>query len=738
MTEKRSQKLNLEFLQGSIAHLARGRFRAASGRLPSPGHQVNEDFIGINIAPGENETGDGALLTFLEELRVKQVRVDCGYHESLSACEKLLERLSETSCSILLHLVQPREEARLMPEAKIEENWRTFIARIMHDHGEKLCMVEAGSTVNRRKWAGYSLQGWLAAWSIAFQETKQLNLPLLGPNITDFEPYFNEALLRIMQKRGVLPDIHTDNLFVERAGEPEAWDHKILSRTLKGVLKANLLHKAAVLQAVGIHYGVQKTISTNAFWTLPRIGRIHAAVEQKQADYVARYLTLAAASGKLEQVYWGPLINHREGLVDDGITDYPELELVTFYGPVQGTPDNYRKRPAFFALRQFQQTIPGSRYLGAVYSGDGLEVHQFQRQNERVDLAWCRDGHCASLRVLFSTDDLQQAHIIDWCGEPMEEIPDLITESPIYLHWGKKDIARPYSTATVFSNLKIDHHRPNGQYYLFSDQHWLGMVFAEDRRQAETLFICLHPERINDIPVQETLRHARNRIWKIADPRNHEASLAVKQPMRLRLNKLVLDRYKPSKARRSWNGACELTRRGIDTPLPVAWFERRRTSEQRKNRQRENWYICENAEGRFTARAFFSAFAEGEEEFQRIPQEKFYRALSGFLFNLHQRGVYFRDLSGGNILVDISNREEDPRFSLIDTARARFRPYPVPLRQRLSDLQRACHKLHWPGRERFMRLYLANMQKKFSWRCRMPFYLYDLKAALKRFCRRKK
>jgi hypothetical protein len=56
------------------------------------------------------------------------------------------------------------------------------------------------------------------------------------------------------------------------------------------------------------------------------------------------------------------------------------------------------------------------------------------------------------------------------------------------------------------------------------------------------------------------------------------------------------------------------------------------------------------------------------------------------------------------------------------------------LNQRLSDLARICHKLHWEGREYMVNHYLQSMlkPKTFNWRRRLPFYLYDYKVNFKR------
>lgn len=54
--------------------------------------------------------------------------------------------------------------------------------------------------------------------------------------------------------------------------------------------------------------------------------------------------------------------------------------------------------------------------------------------------------------------------------------------------------------------------------------------------------------------------------------------------------------------------------------------------------------------------------------------------------------------------------------------------------QRIADLTRICHKLHWEGREYLIDQYFQHMpkSKRFNWRYRLPFYLYDFKVNFKR------
>jgi tRNA A-37 threonylcarbamoyl transferase component Bud32 len=195
-------------------------------------------------------------------------------------------------------------------------------------------------------------------------------------------------------------------------------------------------------------------------------------------------------------------------------------------------------------------------------------------------------------------------------------------------------------------------------------------------------------------------------------------------------HKTIFDRYRPSKARRSWNGAMQLSRLGIATAKPIAFFER-----ENDKTLKQNFYICEFVPADCHIGQIFSAFSAADSAFMGLEQEQVYAQLARFILKMHSRGCYFRDLSGGNILVNI--HADLLQFTLIDTARARFSNYPITMYQRLADLTRACHKLNWQGRERFLGHYFGLMGRQLTWYLKLPFYLYDAKVWLKRRVGRK-
>lgn len=714
-----------------FSYLFAGKLRIPQGHVPPAGHLVPQDFSGVGVATSADQRVDDYVICRLQELGVQQVRLDFTYDDADGHVARFLEALCARSFRVMLHLVQPFVAAKRMDQSAAREAWRDFVAHTLDRFGARVEIVEIGSTVNRKRWAGYTLAGFLAAWEIAYREARARQIRLAGPSVTDFEPLFNIGLLALLRSRAQLPDIHTDNLFSERCTEPERYDHKIFGRHIASLIKVNLVKKARVLQKVGADHGVAEFHSPAAFWTLPRIGRMLPDTEEKQADYLARYMLLCAASGALQRVFWGPLICHREGLIDDANPQYPALERITHYAEVTGVIDDLRVRPAFHALKTFAALIPGCHYEGRLNTGPMLEVHAFASAERRVHAVWTINGKAAALVDIYSVEDLQTAECFSRDGVLLVEAPTLASETPIYLCWPPS--SKPYAKtgAAVLKDVAIHRHIAGMTHYFFRENNWQGILLARNAGEARLLLQAIHPECIGTPPRETTLRHARNAIWTIADPRSKDSRLVVKQPVTMHLHKKMLDRLKPSKGLRSWNGSCELLRRGIKAATPVAYFEKRGDTTLK-----QNYYLCEYVPAEFTARELVSAFSRGESTFEGICEVDAYSQLSGYLQIMHGRGIFFRDLSGGNILI---RKQHDGmlEFSVIDTGRLRVFQRALPLRQRFADLARICNKLHWAGREKFLNIYLSAIGQRLRWWHRLPFFVYDIKVSAKRRIGRK-
>lgn len=738
MSAKQASMLTKEVIRDGLNYILRGNLRIKNGHLPTEQHLIPNNFIGVCVASNINPAADNYIIQQLQTLSIKRVRVDFTYGDLTSFNTRFLRRLIAEKLEVTLHLVQPFDAAKNMHIKTEQTIWQQFLVDVLNEFGHQMHAIEIGNTINRKRWAGYTLSNFLSAWAIAHTEIKVRSLILIGPNIQDFEPLYNISLLKTFNSLNQRPDIHSDNLFSERTIEPERFDHRIFKYQWARFFKYNLIKKARLLQKIGVDFGVNQTASSVAFWAIYRTQRLLPDGLQKQADYAARYFLLLAASGSLTYANWGAFICQREGLITDGLAeaDYPDLERVAYYKSADGTLENYQHYPSFNAVKTVASLIQGAHYIAPIATANGLEIHHFSKDNLHIHAAWTINGKAALLSSIYPADALEATKILQRDGITCTQAPDLITESPIYLIWN--DDAPSITDAKLSKDVAIHAHIEDLQYFEFSDGEWCGLVLAKDTHDAQLIMHSLHPISLMAPNKDGALRHARNAIWAVPDPRNVTTAakeLTIKQPIKMYPHKAFLDRFKPSKAKRSWNGAMELMRRGIATAQPVAYYEKIGDSTLK-----QNFYLCEFVKADANIGQIFSAYTKGEYDFLGLNPELVYTQLATYCHAMHSRGVHFRDLSGGNILVNISLNQlgnKQLSFSLIDTARIHSYNHGIALKLRIADLTRACHKLHWAGRVRFMQIYLGLSGMQFTWQHRLQFKLYDFKVSLKRTIGRK-
>lgn len=726
-------RLDLEFVYEAakgLRFLMCGRGETTSNAK----REIFKTFAGVCLAAPNDSYAARVALEQIKELDVHAVRIDCSEATDAIAFKNLLESLKNVGVGVLLHLVQPLQQARLMPASQAVESWKHFVEGMLVEYSGYIEAVEIGTTINRAKWAGYRLEGFLAAWETAYPLIRNHGLPLVGPNVTDFEPQYNTGILGMLKRRSVLPDIHSNNMFAERAIEPEALDRKILGEKWKHLHGYDLIKKLSRLVKIAQGNGVLRSWSTCAFWTLPRIERILVNAEEQMADYLVRYYVLCASEGSFERFYWGPLVGRREGLLDDG-TGLPEdrsvRDVVAYYRELPGAADQWQRRRAFNAFKTMNGHLLGARYRARLCGQNGLEVHAFEKGAEQFHVVWTKNGALARTTELYSEADLQLVDsIYSRDGELWAELPDYFSESPVYLLWARSTPIEICSTAGTVPQVIAARPSEGYRYYNYHTNVWRGVVCARSREEADTLMNALKPDAITPVSSETSLRNARNAIWTVDDPLSERNLLVAKKPVRIAWHKRILDRKKPSKSLRSWNGTSELQRRGIQTPKVVAYFEH-----QDRTQQLGNWFICEHANTHLSVRSFFISFSNGEETVEGFTFEVFSEQLIDFIRTMHWRGVYFRDLSGGNVLIRI---EENNRlvFSLIDTARARFSNQRFSRSKRIADLKRLVHKLDSQRQAHFMGAYLKQENAHFTAYHRFSFRLYAFKASLKRIKRK--
>lgn len=395
-----------------------------------PPASVPEDFFGVNVAPADDPDVDNYIVERLRDLDLRHVRLTLL--EADECAERLIQRLHAEGVEVLVCLVPTVEDAaRMDTDPACRERWAAFVA----DATERLpaAEVEIGTTVNRRRWSGFSHRSYAAAWQTAVEAARGRDIRLAGPNVSDFEPLHNAVFLGLMRGSGRVPDVHTDNLFVERVVEPEAMDHRVAGRLVADALAFNLVKKAVVLRKISTNFGIGRTYCTYNCWDAERVARRAVDPPAKQADYLVRYLVIAAASGALDRVYWGPLIGHRDGLIDDGSGTYPSFERVTRYDRIPGDSGPFRPGPAFDALRHTVEALRGTTCVRATRPRDPVHAYDFQRSDGGVvRAAWTRDGRVARIEDVFDEDFMPRVRAFDRSGVPCADPVHFLSEAPLF------------------------------------------------------------------------------------------------------------------------------------------------------------------------------------------------------------------------------------------------------------------------------------------------------------------
>ena len=133
-----------------------------------------------------------------------------------------------------------------------------------------------------------------------------------------------------------------------------------------------------------------------------------------------------------------------------------------------------------------------------------------------------------------------------------------------------------------------------------------------------------------------------------------------------------------TRAERADRTARYLLEHGIDTPEPVGV----------EVTPEESVLVVRKVENAVQVRAFFLRRDEPSREAPAVSAtfEEVVAALGRIARRLHEAGVFYRDLTDGNVLV--TEGDGGPRLWLVDLDRARIRKGPLGTLERLRDLSR--------------------------------------------------
>lgn len=196
---------------------------------------------------------------------------------------------------------------------------------------------------------------------------------------------------------------------------------------------------------------------------------------------------------------------------------------------------------------------------------------------------------------------------------------------------------------------------------------------------ARPLDLRVEVERLtHPSPSSETLHWGRNYLYgSEIEVNGGSFEVVVKQFRNQGIRGRLERRFKGSKAERSWRGAWALVAAGVPTAEPVLLIESKRPDGP-------SFFVTRRLSGFLEARYFFRALEAGSEreKYPEIDAAAVMGVLGHSIRQMHDAGIWHRDLSIGNVLLR-RNPEDEERLEVffIDLNRSRQR-------RRLTTLQR--------------------------------------------------
>ena len=160
----------------SLKYILTGGLWIKNGHLPSQNHTIPANFFGVCVSSNEDPETDSYIIRQLETLGINNIRLDFSYKDENSFNARFLEKLIASGFNITLHLLPPSESAMHMADRGEQEKWQQFLITTLNRFGQEIYQIEIGNTINRKRWAGYSLDTFLITWKIAHQEVKSRSI----------------------------------------------------------------------------------------------------------------------------------------------------------------------------------------------------------------------------------------------------------------------------------------------------------------------------------------------------------------------------------------------------------------------------------------------------------------------------------------------------------------------------------------------------------------------------------
>jgi hypothetical protein len=158
-----------------------------------------------------------------------------------------------------------------------------------------------------------------------------------------------------------------------------------------------------------------------------------------------------------------------------------------------------------------------------------------------------------------------------------------------------------------------------------------------------------------------TIHKARNELKVI----EYDSIQTVVKAFRIpnKINQIVYAYFRDSKAKKSYQNAIKLISLDVNTPTPIGFIEF-----YKLGLFKESFYISQKVDYEFTIR-------EPLRDLEFQDREIILKKFVAFTYDLHQKQVFHKDYSAGNILVLKNGNEYS--FSLVDINRMQFKPMSI-------------------------------------------------------------
>jgi hypothetical protein len=310
--------------------------------------------FGLSLSPQESK--DAAAVRCLTELGIVQslIRFPSWERDVLSSYEKSAELLEESGVELTGALLQRRDDV-LEPL-----RWRDFVEEVFVRFREKCAFFEIGHAWNRTKWGVWNYKEYLQLARPAAELADKYDVKIVGPAVIDFEFHLYPPVLKEIPF-----DKISSLLYVDRVGPPEntqfGWDTAAKVALLKAAVDVSA-KKGKDLWITEVNWPLKDTGKHS-----PASGKPNVS-EDRQADYLVRYHILTLASGFVERVFWWQLVAPGYGLIDS-------------------RGGEWRKRPAFFALKTMVSILEGSTFIRKIDHPEAY-LFSFMKAGESCVVCW--------------------------------------------------------------------------------------------------------------------------------------------------------------------------------------------------------------------------------------------------------------------------------------------------------------------------------------------------------------